>query len=340
MKKKILACILALILAACFVSCADKGEEAPDGMTSTTMPNEPFILYVPTTWTDNCASGISGAYYMSKVEDGAVSARFYTPEDNNMTVEQYMDACVASLSAAYASDEFKLIEKNKSGFLGGEGSLTFKYSFKMGETVIVATQTTVKKGADMISLYTYCAEQNSEARAEDFDKIKQNFRFAERSDAAVAPNTKGAPDGMQLASSDTLEYKFYAPLSWVCNANSTVSEAYYPESGRPTVTVTSYVPDGSSSIDDYFKQLEVKLISEFREGYVLLSSEPEKREVGGKTANSYTYSVTVEGKTVKVMQTIFVFDSSFYSVTYTALEGSFDTHIGDVEKMLDAISFS
>ena len=59
----------------------------------------------------------------------------------------------------------------------------------------------------------------------------------------------------------------------------------------------------------------------------------------GRSALSYTYSVTFESKTVNVRQTIFIFDSSFYSVTYTAFEESFETHLADVELMLDHFTF-
>ena len=39
---------------------------------------------------------------------------------------------------------------------------------------------------------------------------------------------------------------------------------------------------------------------------------------------------------MKIMQTMFVFDSSFYAITYTAKADKYDAHLSDVEAMLDS----
>jgi len=93
--KKIISLLLVLILVGVsFASCADP--DIPKGMKSATLEGEPFVLYVPEGFTDNTASGVSGAYYTSVENSIMVTARYYTPSDSEMDIEGYMTFCADS----------------------------------------------------------------------------------------------------------------------------------------------------------------------------------------------------------------------------------------------------
>ena len=47
----------------------------------------------------------------------------------------------------------------------------------------------------------------------------------------------------------------------------------------------------------------------------------------------------MEGVSVKIMQTLFTYNQSIYSITYTALADRFDAHLEDVNRMLDTFTF-
>lgn len=337
MIKKLTAIFLALIFCLCAVSCSKKEADAPEGMKNATVAGEPFALYVPANWTSNTASGISGAYYPA-VDGLSVSARYYKPSVAT-TKEEYLDACIADLTLEYAENKFTLTENKKAASLDGKDAAKISYEFDRGEVRMLCSQITAEYEGYLISLYLYCPKAEYENRSEVFEEIRGAFNI----EGGISNNNgttviiDGTPNGMKLASDEDIEYRFFVPTSWVCDPYSGASEAHYPESGRSNITVTSYVPDTSMSVKDYFLKCEEKYKKELPE--YTRTGEPVEREVDGRIAYSYTYSTVYGTAQIKIMQTIFVHDSCFYTITYTALSDSFDSHMSDVEAILNAFKF-
>ena len=340
MLKKLTALLLALIFCLCAVGCSQTDPDAPEDMRSATVDGEPFKLYVPQSWTLNTASGISGAYY-SALEGLSVSARYYKP-DGAMTKEAYLELCISALGEEYAEAEFSLIENKAAATLGGKDAARITYEFKIDKTVMRVSQITASSEGLLISLYLYCPKAEYDSRKEVLEEIRGAFKIVEMpTEEGKVVTPKGTPEGMKLASDEDIEYRFFVPATWVCNPESGASDAYYPESGSSSVTVTSYVPNSSMSVKDYFEFCEEKYKKELPE-YTRIGDAVECK-VDGRTAYSYTYETTVEGRTIRIMQTILVYDSSFYTITYTALaeEGcnNFELHLADVQKMLSEFKF-
>ena len=189
----------------------------------------------------------------------------------------------------------------------------------------------------MISLYCYCPTNSVEATAEAFAAIRETFVFealeAPINDEIVDEDT---PDGMKIASSSDYAYRFYVPKTWICNSQSKKSEAQYPESGNPNVTVTLYEPTESMSVEDYFAMCDARY-AESLSGYELLDTA--ERTLADRRAVSYTYRARYDELDFRIMQTVFCDGQIVYSITYTALEEAFDTHTADVNAILDAFSF-
>ena len=341
MVKRIIACLLTVIFMLGCVACANVKEDAPDGMISVTCEGEPFKLYVPESWTDNRASGISSGYY-SSVDHLSVSARYFTP-DAKIGAEQYMKDCAKSVSEYYATSNYKEVELAGGTTLDGKNALRNVYEIDLDKTRLTCFQITVEHKGDLISLYGYCPKAEYESRKGEFDTIKSNFKLSERKAVKHEPVVdKNTPEGMQLASNKDIEYRFYVPTSWICNSESNISEAYYSESERSNVTVTSYTLESSkTSAKEYFEDyLEPSYKKEFGKDYSR-TSEPEARTVGEREALCYTYTVTKYGAEIKIMQTVIRHsgDNTYYTITYTARAEKFDTHIKDVYKMLDSFTF-
>ncbi|MBQ9783604.1 MAG: DcrB-related protein [Clostridia bacterium] len=333
MMKKITALLLALLLTLFAASCS-ADSDAPEDMHSVTVPGEPFILYVPNHWVSNTVSGISSAYY-SPTEKILVSARYYTPADQALTVSAYMDTCVAGYSESLAG--FALTERNDQTVLGNADAVKITYKITEDGKEFTCFQIAVKHGADLVSLHGYCPTERYELVRADYDSIVANFVLCEKSDPNGAEVVdKKTPEGMEIASADQLEYRLYVPKLWVCNAESGVSEAYYPESEKSNVTVTSYAPSESISVQSYFAQCEAEYRTTLP-GYERLSES--ERTVAERSAYSYTYRTVVDGVEFKIMQTLFAYDSMIYSFTYTARVELFDSHMADVEAMLNAFTF-
>ena len=61
--------------------------------------------------------------------------------------------------------------------------------------------------------------------------------------------------------------------------------------------------------------------------------------LSGRDAVSYEYKAVYGSAEYKIRQTVAVYGSLIYSVTYTALADSYDAHIADVDVMVSAFIF-
>ena len=335
MTKKILSCLLALIFCLiCFTGCSD--DDIPDGMYSVTKEGEPFILYVHRAWNDNRDSGISSAYY--SINDGAtVSARYYAlPE--GATLDSYVDGCAESYAERYAG--FTVIDRAPSA-LGGKEAVRYEYTFDRASDGASANATviqyyTIHKG-DVIILTFYCStDKYNEDYSVMFEEIRDEFVLTERKAVNHENIDKKTPEGMKIASPDGIEYVFYVPKTWVTDTSDKLSDAYFPESERSNVTATAFAPDGAMTVKQYFEACQ-EIYKRDISGYEFISEA--SRTVDGKEATSFTYKAAYGETTYRIMQTVVYYNDMFYSITYTAIDSVFDSHMSDVESMLNSFNF-
>jgi hypothetical protein len=338
MIKKLIAClILATLCLACLTACG-KDDGVPDGMYSVTRAGEPFILYVPGDWTDNRDSGISSAYY--SVNDGVtVSARAIALAEGTELIA-YVDACAADYAESLKG--FNLIGASEAA-LGGQEARRLEYTFERdvnGNAVgVVAVQYYVLHGEGAVLLSFYCATAAYNAeKTEMFEKIRSELVLCEPSAVGGEPVTdKSTPAGMKRASYKGLEYVFYVPENWITDSSDKMSAAYFSQSDRSNVSVTAFAPDSPMTVEQYFNACAELYKRDIR-GYELLGSE--NITVDGKSATSYTYKAAYgESEVYRITQTVIFYNEMFYSITYTALEGVYDSHAADVQAMLDNFNF-
>ena len=332
MFKKILALAFALLLCFGLISCSNDTLEVPEGMQSATLDGEPFYLFVPQNWTPNLSSGVSGAY-ISSSDTILVSARHFTVADG-LTLDDYMANCIAGYEATY--DSFEMGEQ-VAAVLGGEDAVRLSYKVKKSEKELTCFQISTLCRGEIISLFAYCDSAHYDTYKEDFDQIVKQFRLAEKTSASVAPVIdKHTPDGMKIASGENLEYVFYVPSAWVCNPENGMSEAYFSADDKSNVSVTSYVPEGTVSPQDYFAEAEKRYQELFGE---YTRTKEETRTVADRKACTYYYTVKDGENTFCMMQTLFSYNEMIYSITYTATDKNFEGHMNDVEAMLRAFRF-
>ncbi len=331
MLKKIAALLLVLVMCIAVVSCSK--DKTPDGMYLVSIDGEPFKLYVHDAWTSNKSSGISGAF-LSGAENIAVSARYYTPENSEQTLDEYVSECIEAYTKGLSQMN---VTEQSPALLGGEDARQMKYTAVNGDTSFTFLQYITKYNGDFIVLTFRAPTEVYTSYETQFSEVKEEFVLCEKIESTAEVLTdKKTPEGMKIASSDVLEYRFYVPNNWICDPNSGVSETYYPESGKPNVTVTSFSPDAAMTAEEYFSECD-KQYKEEIEGYELISVSD--RTVAERAAKSYAYRAQYGETKLKMMQTVFVYNQMVYSITYTALEDSFDLHMEDVETMLDVFRF-
>lgn len=335
MTKKIIALLTALLLCLCMVSCANQDPDAPDGMQSVTLAGEPFRLYVPERWASNTDSGVSSAYY-SSTHKVLVTARYYTPADESLTLDAYVTACAEAYAATL--DGFEEQERIDA-VLGKENAVKMTYTMLDGSVNMRCFQISTYYKGDIVSLNVYCDTEVYDTVLTDLELIVSSFVLCEK----AAPQgteliDKKTPAGMEIASAEHLEYRLYVPTAWICNADSGMSEAYYPESGRSNISVTSFAPELSTTVQDYFLECE-KSYAASLPNYERISESPTERQVAGRIAYSYVYRVVADGVEFRIMQTMLAYNDMLYSITYTALAENFELHMNDVEAILNAFTF-
>lgn len=322
-----------LVLLMCIFASSCSRDEAPEGMQLASCEGEPFKLYVPVDWTPNTASGISGAYYTVD-EKVIITARYYTPADSEMTLDGYIEYCADSYAAS--CDGFSITGRY-SDVLAGEDARRLVYVMVTDGVEYTCTQLSAKYNGDMVSLALYVPTSKAESYSETWTEIVENFILCEKPETVNDEVTdKKTPEGMKIASSDDIEYRLYVPKSWICSSESGKSEAYYPESGKTNVTVTSYSSDGDIALGDYWKMCS-ESYAESISGYRLL--EEGMTSVASRDAKDVTFAAEYDGVEYTLRQVIIDRNGLFYTITYTALTENFSLHSEDFQSMLDAFIF-
>ncbi len=341
--KKLISCLLVIIICIGLFSACGEDSSVPDGMYSATLEGEPFVLYVPEGWIDNRDSGISSAYY-SLENAVTVSARSYAAtvtEGETFLLDAYIDTCVAEYNEKYNS--FQLVDRKESA-LGSTPATRVECTFVRSATSygvtaeesMTAVQYYALHGENVVILSIYC--KTSAAQNEDyltmFEQIRGEFVLCEPNAVNHVVTDKDTPEGMKRISPDGAQYRFYAPLSWVSNMSDKMTDAYYPEGGRPNISVTAFSPDTVMTPSEYFEQCQ-EIYKKDVPGYEANETiEAQNRQVAGRAAISYIYTAGYGGAEYKIMQTILEYNDLIYSVTYTAYADRFDAHMADVELML------
>ncbi|MBE6535528.1 MAG: hypothetical protein E7677_02780 [Ruminococcaceae bacterium] len=343
MIKRIVAILLALLMCAAFVGCA--GDGAPDGMKNATTEGQPFKLYVPDSWSINTTSGVSSAY-LSTIGYVSVSARYHTPENPEMTLDEYVAARKNELSLEFADKSFALItsegaEGNEAVILGKESNVQdarqILFTAKIDEAAYTFRQIIAKYKGDFIILSFTVSSDTYDAIFEDIEKIREEFVCCDKPEySGDSVTDKKTPEGMKIASSNNLEYRLYVPADgWTCDSESGKAEAYAADNSN--VAVTSYSPSTTMTAREYWAMAEGEYKKTFGDKYEYVGES--ERKVADRDAVSYTYVVSYGGERVKIMQTVLVYNGVVYSITYSALEANFEAHTADVNKILDVFIF-
>ena len=351
-----LLCCVALLV--CCVSCANTGgSDVPEGMKLASAAGADFRLYVPSVWNVNTAYGVSGAYY-KLAQQSTVSMVKYA-------ITETMETAMTEAEIANGGDRLDWFWETecKSAVedmaLGGslneitdgrenivlDGVNAHKFHIKAnvnGETLHFVHVVAEKDTAFYV--FTYTAEEALYAALlENVTRMLDEFIFAEPYlpddyikdlDADVTP-----PTGMKLASNNDVAYRFFVPTDWEINRDEEIFSAYRADD-RSSVSVVPYMPDvDSMSVAQYFELCE-KSMQNFsgEDGYELIKTEKEI-DLGGRVATAYTYRFTVGDTEYRYLQVVAAYKSMIYSLTYTALPEHFDTHLEDVQTMIDAFEF-
>ena len=355
MKKRILLSFLValLLLGTMFsaVSCSSKDESSvPEGMQSATAYGATYRLYVPTTWSLKILPGISGAYY-NVSEQSAVSVAEYpivdalaaelsTLTEGQTRIDYYFEKTILSQVKLMATGEVARHEEDCiATLLGDANAKQYHYSANVAG-VVTHFLHIVAESENRFYVFSFSATETLYALCmNDVQKMLEHFTF----DVAYTPvepvktfpTDANAPDGMQIASSDEVEYFLYVPSDWSVNTTTTANAAFAPDGSF--VSVVSFMPSAEMSVKEYFEKSEEMMKTTSGNQYTRISEK--EITIGGGKALQYEYEYTVGGVTYRYLQVVVGYKSMIYNLTYTSLPQNFETNRADVDAIIAAFTF-
>ena len=349
MKHPTITRLLCILLALCllcgtFVACS-KDQEVPDGYQYATCKGEYFLLFVPTQWTVNTESGISGGCY-SLMEGTAVSmveVPFDKPSvegqaDTTATLEDFFNAHMAEIASL---QDYRAEKQFDNSSLGGYKAKDITYSATVGNETYRYRQVLTKVSGRFF-LFTYSSKEDSFDRWLDtVDEILENVEFIaypfEGSDDEKKIPSVEAPEGMKLVTGNDVAYRFFAPEAWIIGEADAAALVYASETDRSNVTVLGYAAPDGYSVADYWKDVQDDYKAALQD--YTLTAEPASSTMGGKRATVYEYTYSLGGVSYKCRQTICVYGYMIVVMTYTALSENYDAHLSEAEQMQNALIF-
>lgn len=339
---RVLLCLLALCLCIPFAGCAgEEKEKIPDGMQIASVEGDPFRLYVPTSWNVGSFTGVAGAYYTSAKTSAVTVKRV---DSDAETTDAFFDECTTEYRATFG-ERFRLDATDVSTF-GGEDAKVWTFTAWTPEDDNYKVLECAVRHDGAFYLFTYAASPDLyDMLYEDVQEMIRNFCFTEpyvpEKTLKVLADAE-APEGMKIASTDLVPYRFFVPENWTVNMKDVGTSAYFSEEDRSNVSVTAYVPDADVvKLGEYFDMCWAEYKDTFSD-LTLLSRTTENVTMGGRVAEVWEFTASVGGETYHYRQTVItynsLFSSAFYTLTYTATEENYSAHLSDVDAMVQAFT--
>ena len=350
----LLTCVL-LVLA--LSACVKKENDAPDGMMIASAAGADYMLYVPTTWNLNTYYGVSGAYRDATAQSTVnvqrySAADFASAEGENRNANYWETVCLPQIQSralngevtAYTGDE---VHAAHSFYLGGVPAeyrhVTALVDLREEERATLHFVQAVAERNGYFYVLTYAGTNEAyELSESDLDKILTEFAFTDTpytpAKAAWKPAKVTPPEGMQVASSDEVAYRFFAPADWKVDSYQRIFAAVEPND-RSNVSMVAYLPAESGMSVAEFHQMTVALMDQVSGAGAYEPIAEQEGTLGGVAAMDYEFRYTVGGTTYHYRQLIATYRGMFYTMTYTATGAHYEEHLAQFEKMAAEVIF-
>ena len=373
-------CILLVLLfaTASFTGCS-KVSEIPDGYQYATCKGEYFRLFVPTQWTVNTDTGVSGAYLSMTTENTVTMREVYFDPDAylaskvtepaetgaDVTVEEDTTedttATETSLETAAATDskagldyfiESHLEEiSTLEGFEEKSRANTSLGRYRAWEITYVAKvnsksytfRQVLACAEGRYYIFTYSApDEYYDAVLSEVDAILDEITFS------AIPFDEGyerkIPEGIS------------APDGMKLVSDNSVAFRFFAPSdwvvdskNKNCVVYFSEEDRSNVSVLTYIPEDEGVSVEDYwtyAENYYSITldnyelvSETEGVKLGDRDATEYVYTYSIGNVEYKTKQVIAIYTTAVYIMTYTATPENYDLHTEDVSRMQEELLF-
>lgn len=331
--KKILAALLVLVMLVGTVACSS--DKVPDGYMLVSLEDEIFDLYVPQTWQNNAASGISSAYY-AQGSGIIVSATSQKAGTTGIALSDYVDVVLESYQNTLV--DYEQVTEPKNTTLDSFAAATFDYKAKVAEKTVLF-RCVIAKNENMFTTLTYCApEADFESLLSDFEGIVEVFRFRDfevETDEPFIFRDEHTPAGFKMASGSKYEFRFFVPDSWDVDVSAAIPTANYSATELSNVSLNSFmVMENVKNGKQYWEAFKANYDYELTE-----VSVDENVKMGGFNAMAVEYVSKIASFEYHVKQVFITTSNMIYIFTYTSDAENYARHMDDVNSMIEVFEF-
>ena len=365
--KKIISLILivsfllapSILLTSCSDNLAPDGQAIPKDMkiaSNTALVD--YLLFVPESWLIDMQTSTT----LVHASESDLSSVQIKSEKLNDTVKDYDSWWAEYKSGIEKIGTVKYLSQLENKVVNGISARKSVYEITMDKLVLDTEKggTTIEKftykcmvigiirnGSMYVFLYTSLNDTTKEngdlytANMSSVDKIIDNFRFTDKlypgEDYIV---DEEAPEGMKIASNyDIVDYLLYVPEGWIVDIRNGLTMAHVSESDMSSIQVGQWNLTASTKNyekwwEEYKKQIGLVAKVEY--------SDPElvDTKVFGFDSKKAEYTITTDTQTYKCMLTATMARGSVYVIVYTSTVDNYDTHLADVNKIIENFKFN
>lgn len=142
------------------------------------------------------------------------------------------------------------------------------------------------------------------------------------------------PSGMKKASGDDVDYILYIPEGWIADMQTVATTAHVSSSDPSNISVTTWsLPNADDTIDTWWETTK----GQFKEtGFTDYDEESsEDIEICSYAGRKFVYTLKRGDEKIKYLQAVVIRDTYIYVITYTAGPNVFDSHLDDVNSIID-----
>jgi hypothetical protein len=142
-----------------------------------------------------------------------------------------------------------------------------------------------------------------------------------------------------LLTNNAIDFYFNVPDNWIIDKNDSIISIYInsADGERPNILIQTLSSPEYITIDEYWQNAVVFSFEQVFDNVEYKAEE--KLTVGGVSAKKYTYITSLSGMNFKTSQIIFIKNNQVYSLTYTAIENTYDTYAEALDTVATTFRF-
>ncbi len=148
----------------------------------------------------------------------------------------------------------------------------------------------------------------------------------------------GAPFGMKTISTELVDYNLHVPSTWLEDISTGVITARYSDTDASNISMMRVeMGVNEATLDDFWAGHKAGFEATFTD--LEMVEEGTDMLLGGQAAKRYIYTATMLDMNYRFMQVAAIKGGYVYLFTYTSTDGLYESHIDDVNSIIEHFSF-